>query len=398
MTHFSPVTTTRLLLGSPGSPELYVPTQVQPGTPVRMRPCHDADEVARPSSRSGVVSHLPVREKLARLMRLARGRRRGLILTHDNPDPDSLAAAVALSWLLDKRAGVPTRIAYGGIVGRAENTAMIRVLRLPVIPVSRVDFAKEDLLALVDTQPPAGNHSLPRTLVPDVVIDHHPAREGIGAVPFADVGHTGATCTILVEYLRAANIALTREVATALFYGIKADTRDLGRQTFQVDVDSYLYLFPQVDKDALAQIEHPALPAAYFRLYDEAIRKARVHEDAVECDLGEIYTPDMVAEVAERLLSLEGMKWSLAYGTYRGNLFLSIRTRDRRRNAGRLIREICEDLGGSSGGHGSMAGARLPLTGAPARATRLKKGLVRRFLTEFGVGDVRGRKLLALSR
>ena len=213
----------------------------------------------------------------------------------------------------------------------------------------------------------------------------------------ADVGHTGATCSILVEYLRAARLELSTEVATALFYGIKADTRDLGRQTYQIDVDSYLYLFPKVDKDALAQIEHPLLPAAYFRLYDQAIRKARVHQTAVECDLGEIYTPDMVAEVAERLLSLEGMRWSLAYGSYAGHLFLSIRTRDRRMNAGRLIREICEDLGGSSGGHGSMAGARLPLHGTPSQRQRLKKGLVRRFLTEFGVGDARGCKLLELT-
>jgi nanoRNase/pAp phosphatase (c-di-AMP/oligoRNAs hydrolase) len=367
---------------------------------VRKRPHQAADESEQASEppQEGIVSHLDVREKLARLMRVAQGRRRGLILTHDNPDPDSLAAAVALSWLLEKKAGLACRIAYGGIVGRAENTAMIRVLHLPALPVSRVNFEEEDLLALVDTQQPAGNHSLPRHLRPDIVIDHHPAREGTAEVPYADVGHTGATCTILVEYLRAAKVPLTSEVATALFYGIKADTRDLGRQTFQVDIESYLYLFPLVDKDALAQIEHPALPAAYFRLYDEAIRKARVHENAVECDLGAIYTPDMVAEVAERLLSLEGMKWSLAYGSFAGNLFLSIRTRDRRMNAGRLIREICDDLGGSSGGHGSMAGARLPLSGTPAQNEKLKKSLVRRFLTEFGVGDVRGCKLLELSR
>lgn len=346
----------------------------------------------------GVVTALPTKEKLARLFRLAQGRQRALILTHDNPDPDSLASAVALASLLERKAGVESRIAYGGIVGRAENKAMIRVLHLPVIPISRVVFEENDLLAMVDTQPPAGNHSLPPGWPPDIVIDHHPAREGTERVPYADVGHTGATCSILVEYLRAARLELSPEVATALFYGIKADTRDLGRQTFPIDVDSYLYLFPKVDKGALAAIEHPALPARYFRLYNQAIEKARVHENAVEVDLGEIYSPDMVAEVAERLLSLEGMKWSLAYGSYQGQLFLSIRTNDRRMNAGRLIREICDDLGGSSGGHGSMAGARLPLHGTAAQRKRLKRGLVRRFLTEFGISDRKGEKLLTLGQ
>ncbi len=35
--------------------------------------------------------------KLDRLVPFARAHRRALILTHDNPDPDSLAAGVALA-------------------------------------------------------------------------------------------------------------------------------------------------------------------------------------------------------------------------------------------------------------------------------------------------------------
>jgi nanoRNase/pAp phosphatase (c-di-AMP/oligoRNAs hydrolase) len=346
----------------------------------------------------GLVSHLSVEKKLARLLALTRGRKRALVLTHDNPDPDSLASAVALSYLLETHASVQARIVYGGIVGRAENTAMIRVLRLPVVPVSRVVFEDSDLLALVDTQPSVGNHSLPARYKPDIVIDHHPQREEPLA-PFADVGGDyGATSTILVEYLRHAGLTLPREVATALFYGIKADTRDLERETTQVDVESYLFLLPRIDKEALAQIEHPALPARYFQLYNLAIERARVRETAVTVDLGAIYTPDMVAEIAERMQFLEGMKWSLAYGSFKGNLYLSLRTRDRRMNAGRIIRGICEDLGGSSGGHGSMAGARLPLTGSRQAREVFKRSIVRRFLSEFGVSDSRGRPLLSLPR
>jgi hypothetical protein len=41
------------------------------------------------------LAELPVRTKLDGLLKLARGRRRVLVLTHDNPDPDSIAAAVA---------------------------------------------------------------------------------------------------------------------------------------------------------------------------------------------------------------------------------------------------------------------------------------------------------------
>jgi nanoRNase/pAp phosphatase (c-di-AMP/oligoRNAs hydrolase) len=330
------------------------------------------------------------------MLRVAKGHERGLILTHDNPDPDSIAGAVALAHLLDRKAGVDCKVAYGGIIGRAENIAFVRVLRLPVVPISQVIFDEHDLLALVDTQQGVGNHSLPPRYVADIVIDHHPTREEGLIVPFADVGGDfGATSTMMVQYLRAARIEPSTEVSTALYYGIKADTRDLGRETTQEDVDSYLWLFPKTDKEALAQIEHPELPSRYFQLYHTAIERAKVYGTAIITDLEEIYSPDMVAEVAERMMFLEGMKWSLAYGSYRNQLYFSLRVKDRRMNAGRLIREICEDRGGSAGGHGSMAGARVPLWGTRRQRSQLKQEIVKGFREAFGVEKERGISLLS---
>ena len=93
------------------------------------------------------------RVKLDRLLEQASGHGRALVLTHDNPDPDSMASAVALAHLLEKLAGIPAVVAYGGIVGRAENRAMVRVLKLQAVPVSRVVFEDDDLICMVDTQP-----------------------------------------------------------------------------------------------------------------------------------------------------------------------------------------------------------------------------------------------------
>lgn len=347
--------------------------------------------------RSGGVAELPTSQKLERLFRLARGKKRALVLTHDNPDPDSLASAVALAHLLERKADIEARVGYGGIIGRAENIAFVKVLHLDVSPVSQLVFDEHDLIGLVDTQPPVGNHSVPPRYPVDLVIDHHPLRDESLAVPFADVGGDyGATSTMLVEYLRAARIEPDTEVATALFYGIKADTRDLGRQTTQRDVEAYLWLYPKVDKLALGEIEHPDLPARYFRLYHKAIERAKVYGSAVVVDLGEVYSPDMVAEVAERLSFLADMKWSLAYASYRSQLYFSLRTKDRRMNAGRMIREIFEDRGGSSGGHGSMAGARVPLSGNRAQRAALKRELVKKFLSAFDIAGKRPTALLAL--
>jgi nanoRNase/pAp phosphatase (c-di-AMP/oligoRNAs hydrolase) len=332
------------------------------------------------------------KSKLDRLTEYAKSHRRALILTHDNPDPDSIAAGVALAHLLEKLAGVEAIVAYGGIVGRAENRALIRVLKLPVVPISRVVFDDYDLICMVDTQPEQGNHSLPARHFPDIVIDHHPERPDSHLAPIADVGGPiGATSTLVAEYFRASGLAMPADVATALFYGIKADTRDLGRMTTQQDIDAYLWLYPLADKDALGAIEHPRLPIEYFRLQHVAIERAQIFDDEVVIvDLGHIYAPDMVAEVAERFMYLEDMRWSLGFGEYEDHLYFSVRTGDRRMNAGRLIRDVIETRGGSAGGHGTMAGARLPLKGLSAAARkRLKEEVVKSFLDAFGV---RGRK------
>jgi nanoRNase/pAp phosphatase (c-di-AMP/oligoRNAs hydrolase) len=338
----------------------------------------------------------PMADRLDRLVRHARGHRHALVLTHDNPDPDALASAVALAHLLEKLAGVGALVAFGGIVGRAENRALVRVLKLPVVPVSRVVFDEHDLVCMVDTQPEQGNHSLPARIFPDIVIDHHPERPETRLVPVADVGgEMGSTSTLLAGYFRASGLALPPAIATALYYGIKADTRDLGRETTPQDVETYLWLFPMVDKEALVQIEHPRLSRLYFRLMHTAIEKAELHGPAVVCDLGDIYAPDLVAEVAERFLYLDDVKWSLAFGTYEDSLWFSLRVGDRRMNAGRLIREVIEEKGGTAGGHGSMAGARIPLRGlAPAARQRLRQELVQRFLDEFGVRARRPRRLV----
>jgi len=337
-----------------------------------------------------------VRRKLDRLVDYARDHRRALILTHDNPDPDSLASGVALAWLLQRLAGVEAVVAYGGIVGRAENRALIRVLKLPVVPLSRVVFDDYDLIAMVDTQPDQGNHSLPTAHFPDVVIDHHPEQPETRMAAVADVGRdTGATSTVVTDYLRASRLTVPSPIATALFYGIKSDTRDLERERSPEDIAAYLWLFPQVDTQALSSIEHPRLPEDYFRMFHTAVEKAVVFDGAVLCDLGRVYYPDLVAEVADRFLSMGETKWSLAYGQYEGNLYFSLRIRDRRKNAGKLIREVIEERGGSAGGHGSMAGARLPVKGLsrPARQKMLRE-VQERFLEEFGVATRKSRKLV----
>ena len=67
---------------------------------------------------------------------------RWLVLTHDNPDPDAIAAAAGLSLLLREAFGRPVTTAYGGIIGRAENREMVKVLGIRKSHVPLSDSAR----------------------------------------------------------------------------------------------------------------------------------------------------------------------------------------------------------------------------------------------------------------
>lgn len=345
-----------------------------------------------------IERRLSAADKLRHLREVIRGHKRALIVTHDNPDPDAFGSALALRLIFERVGALNATVAYGGAVGRAENRSLLNLLKLPLQPIAMVRPEAFDLFALVDTQPSAGNHSLPEAQFwPQVVIDHHPWREASGRVAHADVDPScGAASTLLVEALTAAEIEPSPKLATALFYGIKSDTHELADRASMADLSAYMQLFPLADRALLHRIEHPALPARYFQLVGQAYQRARIHRDLIESNLGELYSPELTAEIAEQLLMLEGMHWSLTYGTFRRQLFISVRSQGPRRNAGRVLSELCGGLAGSAGGHATMAGARLALPNGEEAAWRFRQVFLARFLKRLGIHDLLGVSLSSI--
>ena len=102
-----------------------------------------------------------MQDRLARLLQAVEGTGEILILPHNDPDPDAIASSVALRHLLAEKAGVEGRIAYRGIIGRAENRALVRFLAYPLERLTRSEWHQGRPVALVDTQPGAANNSFP---------------------------------------------------------------------------------------------------------------------------------------------------------------------------------------------------------------------------------------------
>ncbi len=313
--------------------------------------------------------------------------KRLIVLTHDNPDPDSVSSAVTLAYIVKNKFKIPTAVKYGGIVGRAENRAMIRVLGLRITPLTDADFKPGVDFAVVDMQPGTGNNSFPKNRKPAIVIDHHFLRKTTKA-DFIDVRTDyGATATILTEYLLESGLEISSTLATALSYGISSETQDLGREAREKDIQAYLALFPKSNKKLLANIEHPKLPRDYFITLNRALHHSFIYKNAVATSLGEIKNPDFVAFIADFMLKIERISWSLCIGRTKEKIIVSIRTTNTKGDAGNFLRRLIGKRG-TAGGHGMIAGGQIICeTMEDDRCTKAEEELIQDFLKKLGTKE-----------
>jgi nanoRNase/pAp phosphatase (c-di-AMP/oligoRNAs hydrolase) len=334
--------------------------------------------------------------RLAKLSSVLDGAKSMLIIMQNSPDPDAIAAAAALREIANELHGIACSVAYSGAVGRAENLALLRYLGLNTRGLEDLELGRFDRLGMVDAQPGAGNVNFDPSVRLDVVIDHHPIRRETRSARFTDIrSKYGATSTILHEYLREAKIEIPTPLATALVYAIRSDTQDLGRESTRADIEAFLDLYPSANAKVLGRIVSAPLPRSYFSKLRLAIQNASVHGDRVVSYLGQLESPEMVAEAADLLLRVEEMRWSMCLGVINGWLHLSIRSVDRDKHAGTVARNL-GGRRGFGGGHHTLAAAQIPLPMEVTRerqVRRMVKGLVKRFLKATGDVDVKGEPL-----
>jgi len=325
-----------------------------------------------------------IRESLKRLFALPLNEGALLILTHDNPDPDCIASSAAMRYLLKKRRNLDATTAYSGIIGRAENRAMVRLLDLPMKHVREIDFDQFRYIALIDAQPRTGNTAVPEDRNVDIVIDHHPLRELTKQSAFYEVSEElGATATLLTEYLRTLRIKIPRDLATALLYGIRSETQDLGREVSELDLIAYEHLVPLADPAKLAAISRPPLEPVYFVQLARALSSMLVGRRVAVCRMDQVNDPDFVPEMADLLARMHGIEWTLSWGIYEGRLYVSIRTNDQTANSGDIMQEILVGLG-RGGGHGMRAGGAIDLSQTSLSAEEIGRQLMERFLSIVG--------------
>jgi len=293
------------------------------------------------------------------------------VLMHPNPDPDAMASALAVGFLAERR-GTDATLQYTGEIRHQENRAFETVLDLDLDRVeSTADLAAEAVV-LVDHCSPRGFDGADSVL-PYAIVDHHP--DEVTGGTFTDVRtEAGACASVVASYLRDLGLeptATTEEpgsrdvpsrIATALIYGIHADTKTLTRGCTDLDFEACTYLNPGVDPDTLDRIGNPQVSVDVIETKARAIIQREVRGTFAVSNVGDVENVDAVPQAADELLRLEGVSAVVVTGKNDGTLHVSGRSRDDRVHMGRCLSAVVEDLPmASAGGHARMGGGQLSL-------------------------------------
>jgi len=304
-----------------------------------------------------------------------------------------------LQYFLQEVGGIKTTIALDGIIGRAENRALIEYLNMDYKFLEEIDPSKYAIIALIDTHVGMGNNPLHNKFPITIEIDHHQVNSKGQRAEFSDVrDNFGATATILTDYLLSVGLKIGTKLGTALFYAIKAETQDLGREAMLSDRKAYLTLYQIIDFRALAKIQRANLSPQYFQDLGRAIRRTAIYDDVVISTPGNVNNPDMVAELADTFLRLKDVRWAIVMGCHHEKMFISVRSNDPDSDAGELIRKVVGKMG-TAGGHDMYAGGSLPCEPEPGAQWKLKEKIRKRFLAELGHDRRRkGKKLISINK
>lgn len=157
------------------------------------------------------------------LVAALRGARHVTAVCHENPDADTIGAAIAIA-LIAARLGVQAEVV--SVDGIPQSCAFLplvdRIRRRPELEPGLAivcDAAALDRVGRITTE--AADWLRRATIVN---IDHHVSNTGWGAINVVDPD-AAATCQVIAELLPLMDVAPDQEIATALLAGIVRDSQ-----------------------------------------------------------------------------------------------------------------------------------------------------------------------------
>lgn len=292
-------------------------------------------------------------QQLSELIELIRGHR-VFIQTHNFPDQDAIASAFGLQVLLENY-GIKTIICHHGCVERTATANMVAQFGIEMTTDDDLkDMREEDYIINVDSQ--KGNSNI-RDLIGDEVacIDHHPVFCEAESYRYKDIRIVGSCATIIADYFRQNEIQMPENVATALLYGLKCDTKDFTRGVTDLDVEIFNYLFPRADSRLIRRFQSAAIQFDELNAFADSMRNIDIYNGVAFTYLDFACADAFMATVSDFILDIDKVIFAVVY-TRRGSGFkFSARSEFDELDAGQVVSEALRGIG-SGGGHKSMAG------------------------------------------
>lgn len=300
------------------------------------------------------------------------------IQMHNFPDQDAIASAFGLQKLLKYR-GIDATICYKGKIERYNTEKMCHVLGIEIVNIEELarNLSEEDEVLLVDAQ--KGNANIFDITGEEIIcVDHHPTFEKQN-YRFSDIRpEAGACASIIAQYFVENKIPMDKQVATALSFGIRMDTKGLSRGVSKLDMEMLYEMFEQCDQNVIYSLENSNLYFEDLLAYSKAIYSIKVYDDISFADTGRECPEGLIASVSDFMLALVEVNFSIVYSRKGEGIKLSVRSELPQLDAGKIVREALEGIG-NGGGHAEMAGGFVPFSGTDAEADLLLREIQERF-------------------
>ncbi|MBO4926633.1 MAG: DHH family phosphoesterase [Clostridiales bacterium] len=304
------------------------------------------------------------------------GNKNVVIQTHNFPDPDAVATAFGLQYLLSTR-NISADIVYFGKIDRVTLKLMTEQLKIKLILVDDFTGTEDDLVINVDGQ--KNNANFTDLIGHEIAcIDHHP---WVTEYEYEFVDHriVGACATIIYDYFKENNIPIPTNVATALLYAIKIDTQNFTKGVTDADIDAFATLNNLADQALIVRLDSNELEIDDLRAYGAAIQNFVTSKG-----VGFVHIPfdcpdRLIAMVSSFILSLDCVVLSVVYAERNGGLKFSIRSEVPDFQSGDWVHLALAGIG-DGGGHPSMSGGVIFPEMMPTLGDDPDKAIRKRFL------------------
>jgi nanoRNase/pAp phosphatase (c-di-AMP/oligoRNAs hydrolase) len=335
------------------------------------------------------------RPRAVKLLNVLREAKNILLTTHQQPDPDALASALALRTLLRaKLKDAKVTLSVKGSIGGGYNRAFAQQLSgLDLAPWDDAALSQYDAIVLLDVQPAMRSSPLPANVAPTAVIDHH--RSGKRPhCPFCDVRpDVGATASIIFSYFMELEVDITPDLAATLLFAIETDLAGAAGQPGELDNMALSSLTLLADTHKLYKMRYVDLPQSTYIAHAHGLANAMYYDNVMISHLDLMESPEAPAVIADFLLRFEAVQWVLVTAVNGQSLVMSLRT-GTKDSAADVMRRLLRKLG-DGGGHRTKAGGSIQMeSGSPAEVEKLRKILKRRLLRSLGITNTRGLKLV----